>query len=115
MWSQRFGDPQNQTIYGLVVGASSDVYIGGTFTGTIDPGNGPLISAGGEDVFLVRLNANGTAGWARRFGDPGYQAMFGLAIASRILEWRGLAGMRPWRRIRRRRSQQPPARAPGRT
>ena len=86
-WSQRFGDPQNQAVYGLVVDAAGDVYIGGTFTGAINPGNGPLISAGGEDVFLVRLDSNGTAVWAKRFGDPGYQAMFGLAIdaAGRVL------------------------------
>ena len=87
VWSQRFGDAQHQAIYGLVVDAAGDVYIAGTFAGAIALGQAVLPSAGGEDMFLARLDADGTAVWAKRFGDAGGQAVFGLAIdaAGRLL------------------------------
>ncbi len=56
--------------YGVTFDAADDVYAVGTFEGTVDFGGGPLVSAGGSDVFLVKYSASGDHLWSRRFGGP---------------------------------------------
>ncbi|MHC5037404.1 MAG: SBBP repeat-containing protein [Planctomycetota bacterium] len=66
------------SIYGLDVasGVSNDVFVFGQFEGTVDfqadwGGVDPRASAGSRDLFLLRVNANGTYGWVRRMGGSG--------------------------------------------
>lgn len=79
-WSQRFGDANGQYVLGLVTDAASNVYAGGGFQGAVNFGNGPLVSAGGADVFLARFEPNGNAVWSKRFGDAQTQVLRDLAI-----------------------------------
>ena len=79
-WSQRFGDANGQYVLGLVTDAASNVYAGGGFQGTLNLGNGPLVSAGNADVFLARFEANGNPVWSKRFGDAQNQVLRDLAI-----------------------------------
>src|SRR5579871_1167393 len=55
------------------------VLLAGSFEGTIDLGGGPLRSAGGDDVFVARLDASGKHLWSKRFGDA--HAQHGRAVA----------------------------------
>ncbi len=80
VWSQRFGDPQGQYVLGLATDLAGNVYMSGGFQGTINPGNGQLISAGDADVFLARLDSKGTAEWGKRFGDSKLQVSRDLSI-----------------------------------
>ncbi len=67
--------PWSKTIAGEVVprGIAADskanVYITGSFRESIqfEPA-APLLSAGGDDIFLVKLDQGGKALWAKRFG-----------------------------------------------
>ena len=52
----------------------------GEFSGTIDFGDGPLTSAGGNDVFLTRLDPSGTVQVSRRYGDASSQRAADVAI-----------------------------------
>jgi hypothetical protein len=55
-WSFRFGSTGNDTVGGLAVDERSQVLAVGHFHGTIDiEGCGPLASAGGADLFLLKL------------------------------------------------------------
>jgi hypothetical protein len=69
IWSRSFGDAGDQFALGVAVGATGDIVIAGRFTGTIDFGGGPLVSAGGTDLFLARFDAAGQHLWSQRFGD----------------------------------------------
>ena len=81
LWSKRFGDSQSQTASGLAVDDAGDVVIAGTFTGTVDFGDGPKTSAGGADIFVAKLDANdGAPLWSKAFGDSGNQVANGLAV-----------------------------------
>jgi hypothetical protein len=60
LWSQRFGDWDVQSGLSVAFDNSGNVVITGYFQGTVDFGGGPLISAGGRDIFLAKFDANGT-------------------------------------------------------
>ncbi|WP_437836578.1 hypothetical protein [Sorangium sp. So ce1153] len=54
VWSSRFGD--TAVAYGGVAfDAAGDVYAAGELYGNVDFGSGPMTSAGGLDVFVVKL------------------------------------------------------------
>ncbi len=55
LWSKRFGSSTSDFGLGVAVDGSSDVVVTGFFEGTVDFGGGPLTSAGGRDIFLLRL------------------------------------------------------------
>jgi hypothetical protein len=66
------------------VGVTPDgsILVAGSFTGTVDldptagyPDNRDLLaSAGGDDLFVTRLNADGSFGWGRRAGGTGTES-----------------------------------------
>ena len=70
----------------LAVGASGAVYVTGKFTGTVDFDPGPGVasrsSAGGDDIFAARLNADGTFGWASTAGAAGTDLGYSIAAAA---------------------------------
>ena len=72
--SKRFGstgaDSATAVVVGEVVPGSFDLFVAGHFTGTVDFGGGPLVSAGSADVFVTRMNFGGTHAWSSRLGGP---------------------------------------------
>lgn len=80
LWSKKFGDSDVQGAGHIAVDAAGSVFVGGNFNGTIDFGGGPLTSAGGYDIFVAKLDANGNHVWSKAFGDPTYQSLGGLAL-----------------------------------
>jgi hypothetical protein len=72
VWVQRFGDAADQHISSLAVDASGNVTVTGQFQGEIDFGDGPHTSAGGNDVFVAKLDSAGTALWSKSFGDASF-------------------------------------------
>ena len=57
LWSESFGDPDNETerITAVAVNGSGNAVVTGYFSGTMDFGVGPLTSAGSYDIFLLKL------------------------------------------------------------
>jgi hypothetical protein len=55
VWSRRFGSTIFDEGLGVAVDGSGNVLVTGVFEGTVDFGGGPLTSAGGNDIFLLRL------------------------------------------------------------
>ncbi len=80
LWSKRFGDAAAQTARGVAVDKLGNVYVVGSFAGTIDPGGGAMTSAGNTDVFLVKYDSAGTFEWAQSFGNNAAQAGIGVAV-----------------------------------
>ena len=82
VWSAHFGDDKNQYIQALVVDDAGNTTVGGYFEGTMNPGNGPLVSAGGEDAFIASFDPLGNAVAARRFGDADFQELLAMTRGS---------------------------------
>lgn len=82
VWARIFGDENNQTPGGIAVDPEGNVIVAGLFRGTIDFGQGPLLSAGGADIFLAKLDREGNAVWSRRFGSAEDQTATAVATDS---------------------------------
>lgn len=73
-------------ILGMAIDAAGDVVATGAYSGQVDfdPGVGTdLLSAGasGTNIFILKLNANGTHGWARNIGKSAVDD-YGYAITT---------------------------------
>ena len=79
-WS--FGGAGSDVGQAIVPGPDGDLFLAGFFTKGIDFGDGPMLSAGCEDVFLVRLDPEGRARFSRRYGDAEPQVVSGLAMTA---------------------------------
>jgi hypothetical protein len=80
LWSQRFGDTNQQVGLGVAVDGSGDVLVTGDFVGTVDFGGGMLMSDGSPDIFVAKFDASGNHLWSRRFGDTDVQEGMSVAV-----------------------------------
>ncbi|MGK3989343.1 hypothetical protein WME99_40225 [Sorangium sp. So ce136] len=69
-WARGFGDSGTDDRTSIASDAAGNYYVTGSFQGTVDFGAGPLTSAGGQDVFLLKLDPSGALIWSKRFGTP---------------------------------------------
>jgi hypothetical protein len=83
VWTQRFGDVADQHLSALAVDASGSVIVTGQFQGGIDFGVGAHTSAGGNDIFIAKLDASGSPLWSKSFGDASF-AQSGKSVASDV-------------------------------
>lgn len=77
-WVTQFGSAGYETVAGVAVDANGDVYVFGHTTGTL-PGS-PVINLGGDDLFLVKLDATGAILWTRMLGSAGNDLAEDLAV-----------------------------------
>jgi hypothetical protein len=63
VWSKSFGTEPFQGSARVAVDPSGDVYLAGTFDGTVDFGTGPLVSKQ-EAVYVAKFDPSGHALWA---------------------------------------------------
>ena len=96
-WATRAGSPKDSdTGYAVTALNDGSSIITGDFEDQATFGNTQLISAGGNDVFVTKLNADGSYAWAKQAGgtgdDEGY-AITSLSDGSSIItgEFRGTA------------------------
>ena len=72
VWAKTFGTATNETIYGMSIDASGNVYTTGSYFGTMDfdPGSSVAnqVAKGSQDIFVSKLNASGDYVWAKSFG-----------------------------------------------
>src|SRR5690349_13691357 len=80
LWSQRFGDASFQNGYSVATDPAGNVYIGGTFQGSVNFGGSTLTSLGSNDIFLAKFSPTGAHVWSKRFGDSSIQ--IGQAVAT---------------------------------
>ncbi|WP_437277126.1 hypothetical protein WME90_38705 [Sorangium sp. So ce375] len=83
LWAALYGDPNTQSATGVGVDAQGNIYIGGTFSGTINltgKETGTLVSIGTSDVYVASFDASGQHRWSARFGGSGAETLNGLAV-----------------------------------
>jgi hypothetical protein len=79
-WDVAMAGSGSATVRSLAVGSGGDVFVAGWFSGSIDFGDGPLTSAGGDDVFVAAYDEDGELVFAVPFGGDGDQRAHALAL-----------------------------------
>ncbi|MEP7170916.1 MAG: hypothetical protein ABI855_16225, partial [Bacteroidota bacterium] len=83
IWAKSMGGISDNVANSIVLDAFGNIYTTGVFslTADFDPGAGTfnLTSAGGNDIFISKLDSSGNFVWAKRMGASGYD--FGLSLA----------------------------------
>jgi len=80
LWSKSFGDAMEQEEIQVAIDKDGNVILGGSFQGTVDFGGGPLESAGSNDVFVAKLDKDGSPMWSKRFGNDKNQTLESVAV-----------------------------------
>lgn len=80
-WMKAFGDAADQSGDAIAVPklGTAEILVTGSAAGSIDFGNGALMSQGGVDIPVAKLDGAGMAKWSRLFG--GMQSQAGTGIA----------------------------------
>jgi len=73
----------------MAVDGSGNLYVTGAFDGTIDfdPGAGTTNLVGAIDVFVLKLNSDGSLGWAKAFSGPSSDFGAGIAVDGQGNVW----------------------------
>lgn len=80
LWIKSFGGAGNETATAVAVDSSDNVYVGGTFQGSIDFGGGAMTSAN-VDGYALKLDSAGSYVWAKGpLGGPNLDSVGGLAV-----------------------------------
>jgi hypothetical protein len=64
----------------IAVDNGGNVYVGASIYGTSDFGGGPLTTAGGQDIVLVKYNTSGGHVWSKRIGGTSADAVAAVAV-----------------------------------
>lgn len=83
VWARQFGGAGTDIGNGIAVDGAGNVYATGRFSGTVDfdPGSGTfnLVSAGGNEVFVSKLDSQGHFVLAKQLGGTSNDAGLGIA------------------------------------
>ena len=80
IWSRVVGDTAAQSCRRVARDAAGSVLLTGWIEGSADFGGGAMTSAGGNDIFLVKLDATGGFVWGRLGG--GVAEQYGATVAA---------------------------------
>lgn len=69
-WTQHLGSSGEDNTFDLATDGSGNIVLSGLFSDSMVVGNVTLQSAGAQDMFLIKLDADGDLVWARSFGGP---------------------------------------------
>ncbi len=82
LWASRFGDAAKQQVSGVAADSAGNVVVAGAFSGSIDFGGGPLTSAGGDDLYVAKLDPSGKHLWSKSFNGGGDETAYRLAVSA---------------------------------
>jgi hypothetical protein len=83
IWSQRFGSTGTDLGHNIALDAGGNPVVTGFFNGTVNFGGGPIVTAGGDDIFVLKLSSvTGAHVWSRGFGSTGNEVGRGIAVDS---------------------------------
>jgi hypothetical protein len=80
LWAHGYGDGGDDLALGVAVSSTDDIYVVGTFNGTINFGGPNLDSAGTFDAFVLRLTPEGNFAAQMRAGDAEQDVAQSVAV-----------------------------------
>jgi hypothetical protein len=84
VWVQQINSDHTDVAYALTSDAYSNVYVAGSFSGTVDFDPGPdvfnLTSLGSTDAFVYKMTHDGSLLWAKRIGGPQTDNAYDIAL-----------------------------------
>ena len=80
LWARKAGGLQGDGGYGIATDTSGNCIVTGIFHGTATFGTNSLVSAGGQEIYVTKLDTDGNWLWAVRAGSPSTDS--GSAIAT---------------------------------
>lgn len=86
VWAHQYGGSGPDAVTAVAALSDGSIVATGLFRGTVDFGGGPLTSAGGLDIFVLRLAGDGSHVWSRRFGSTADDHGVELAVDERALK-----------------------------
>src|SRR5262249_12055505 len=87
LWARVFGGAGADVPYALAFNSAGEVAVGGGFEGTVDFGDGPRVSHGGVDGFVVQYGSSGAVAQVRTFGGSSDDSARGLGFDSSGHAW----------------------------
>jgi hypothetical protein len=85
-WTKTMGGTGNDGAIDILITSQNNIYITGYFKDTVDfdPGAGTdnHTSAGNSDIFLTKLNSDGTYSWTKTMGGTGYDEAYKMTVDS---------------------------------
>jgi peptidoglycan hydrolase-like protein with peptidoglycan-binding domain len=81
-WVSTFGGTSIDIGEDITVDSSGNSYITGWFRETVDFGAGNVTSAGGGDIFVLKLNSSGTFQWVNTYGGTSGDVGEGITVDS---------------------------------
>lgn len=79
-WNRSYGETQNDYGAAIATDASGNIFVAGSFAGSIDLGGGELIGAGDWDMFVAKFDANGYHLWSHAYGGTSADNPVAVAI-----------------------------------
>lgn len=71
LWAKAFGSPYWDQVNGMDCDAQGNLYLTGHYFGVLDYGSDSLIgNAGGREMYLMKMQADGTVAWAVNGANP---------------------------------------------
>jgi hypothetical protein len=84
VWAKKIGSPSFEVISDLALSIADEVVFCGWFDSTVDFNpNAPvfnLVSAGGNDIYVAKLDRDGNFVWAKRMGGSSHEGAYELAL-----------------------------------
>jgi len=77
-WTQQLGSSSDESVWGVTVDSSDNIYVTGYTKGGLD-GN---TSSGNNDLFLVKYNSSGIKQWTKQLGTSSDDYGYGVSVDS---------------------------------
>lgn len=78
LWSKRLGGPKAERAYSVTVDRNDNIFIAGSFDGTVNFGGSDLVTAGADDMWIGKFSSDSTHIWSAGYGGPNIDEAIGI-------------------------------------